>query len=96
MRGNQGSSGAHESGERGFVSSFCVRDGMAEQIETGRGEEAPFVVIAALNDRHVMELAGGERGGERERQEFDVEIGRVTGSVLVGEDGAEVRSTVRR
>ena len=62
LRGNDRSCGAYQGGEGGFVRSLVVGDGSNGEIEIERGEEAPFIVIGALDDRDAVELAGGERG----------------------------------
>jgi len=54
--------GANKGGESGFVCGLVVGDGSNGEIEIEGGEEAPFIVIGALDNRNAVELAGGERG----------------------------------
>jgi len=62
LRGDERSRGADQGGQSCFVRGLVVGDGSAGEIEIERGEEPPFIVIAALDYRHTVELAGGKRG----------------------------------
>ena len=87
LRGDDGSDeGSDERGERRFVRGLVVADGPDGEIEVEGDEQAPFVVIAALDYRDMVELAGGQGCAEREREKFTVDIGRVARGILVGEN----------
>ncbi len=60
LRGDERSGGANQGGESGFIRELVVGDGSGGEIEIERGEEAPFIVVGALDDRDAVELAGGE------------------------------------
>ena len=62
LRGNERSRGADQRCESGFVCGLVIGDGSGGKIEIECGEEPPFIVIGALDDRDAVELAGGEGG----------------------------------
>ena len=94
LRGDQRSRGSDQGSEGCFVRGLIVGDGPGGgEIEIKRGEEPPFIVIAALDHRHMVELAGGERGIQREREKLSIDVGRVSSKIFVGQDGGDGKRT---
>src|SRR6185312_10951233 len=48
----------------------------ADEIEVESDEQRELVVVAALNDRHPVELTAGEGGRQGLRQDLAIDIGR--------------------